>query len=263
MKTTQNSSLTDKTPILEEASNRYVGRRFLMKVWGPYACFTRPEFKTNRVSYDVMTPAAARGIITAIYWHPGVEYVIDRIWIAKPIRYVNITKNEYKKPGSMAKAKKQFEQVIHTPSEAYYETRQSLESLPRSNAILKDVCYYIEFHMELNEAMDWQTDAVQTEADFFGKHMSILRKRMKRGGCYHRPYFGMREYPAYFEPADKPPEPIPEFRGTRSFGYMLGDMDYTEIYQPGRKKPVSPKPMFFLSEVIDGCMTIPREVRKW
>lgn len=79
MKTTQNSSLTDKTPILEEASNRYVGRRFLMKVWGPYACFTRPEFKTNRVSYDVMTPAAARGIVTAIYWHPGVEYVIDRI----------------------------------------------------------------------------------------------------------------------------------------------------------------------------------------
>lgn len=263
MKTTLSVSIADKIPILDETSKHEQKRPFLLKVWGPYACFTRPEFKTNRVSYDVMTPAAARGIVTAIYWHPGVEYVIDRIWIAKPIQYVNITKNEYKKPGSIAKAKKQFEQVIHTPSEAYYETRQSLESLPRSNAILKDVCYYIEFHMELNASMDWQTDEVQTEVDFFGKHQSILRKRMKRGGCYHRPYFGMREYPAYFEPADTPPEPIPEFRGTRSFGYMLGDMDYTEMNQPGQKKPVSPKPIFFLSEVIDGCMTIPREVRKW
>lgn len=239
------------------------GKSFLLKVWGSYACFTRPEFKTNRVSYDILTPSAARGIVTAIYWHPGVEYVIDRIWIVNPVQYTNITKNGYKKPGSMAKAKKHFEQVITKQCETYYETRQSLESLPRSNAILKDVCYYIEFHMELNRNMQWQTNAVQTEREFFGKHWAILQRRMEQGSCYHRPYFGLREYPAYFEMAEEPPEPIPEFRGTRSFGYLLGDMNYTEMNQPNQTKPVTPTPSYFLSEVVDGCMTIPREVRQW
>lgn len=238
-------------------------RQFRLKVWGPYACFTRPEFKTNRVSYDILTPSAARGIVTAIYWHPGIEYVIDRIWVAKPIQYCNITKNEYKKLGSMKKARKSFEATDEDPQSIYYETRKTLESLPRSNAILKDVCYYIEFHMERNENAPWQTKSVHTEQEFFGKHQGILERRIRNGSYYHRPYFGVKEYPAYFEPAGQIPEPIPEFRGTRSFGYMLGDMDYTEYNHPKQTKPVSPKPLFFLSELVDGCMTIPREVRVW
>lgn len=238
-------------------------RQYLLKVWGPYACFTRPEFKTNRVSYDILTPSAARGIVTSIYWHPGIEYVIDRIWITKPIQYCNITKNEYKNLGSMKKAKNQFEALESDPQPFYYETRQTLASLPRSNMILKDVCYYVEFHMERNENAPWKTDSVQTEQEFFGKHQGILERRMRNGSYYRRPYFGLKEYPAEFELVQQIPEPIPEFQGIRSFGYLLGDMDYTEYNHPKRTKPVSPKPLFFLSEVVDGCMTIPREVRVW
>ncbi len=186
-----------------------------LKVWGDHACFTRPEMKVERVSYDVMTPSAARGILESIHWKPAIRWVIDRVHVLKPIRFQSIRRNEV---GSKAPAGK-----IKTAM-----NRGSLEGLhllvdedrqQRASTVLTNVAYVIEAHFQLTG----KADAEETE----GKHLDIFNRRASCGQCFHQPCLGTREFAAKFAliPADVPlPTAIDE---TRDLGFMLWDIDHT------------------------------------
>ena len=216
-----------------------------VEVWGEYACFTRPEMKTERVSYDVMTPSAARGLLESIYWHPGLKWVIDRIHVCSPIRFTNIRRNEVKDTVSLKKA----EAAMRTgqAKELYLSAAKSIQQ--RASMILQDVHYVIDAHFDMTDKA--------APGDNAGKFQDIVKRRLERGQCYSAPYFGTREFPAHFRRcAERPPCPE-ELRGTRDLGWMLLDMDYTD--------PQNITPRFFRASLIDGVMSVPpwdsKEVR--
>ena len=216
-----------------------------VEVWGDYACFSRPEMKTERVSYDIMTPSAARGLLEAVYWHPGLKWIIDKIYLMKPIlltrqqpercdiRMTSIKRNEVKIKNSVHNAKK----VITSGSGDLY-LNTSKERSQRTALILKDVHYVIEAHFEIG--------ADAHEEDNAGKFQDIMRRRLKRGQCYHQPYFGTREFPAYFrEWEGGSVETIPL---TKDLGYMLYDLNYSEA------KNI--RPMFFHAQLTNGVLDL-------
>lgn len=178
-----------------------------LKVWGDYALFTRPEMKVERVSYDVMPPSAARGILEAIYWKPSICWVVDQIHVLKPIRFENVRRNELSKKASLSlKTMEQGDQPVYQFIEVDRQQRASL--------VLKNVAYIIEAHFEFTGKED--TDP--------GKHLAIFERRVKNGQCFHRPYFGCREFPAHFDWCDEIPKS--ELTGEQSLGFMLHDIDY-------------------------------------
>ena len=207
-----------------------------VEVWGDYACFTRPEMKTERVSYDVMTPSAARGLLESIYWHPGLVWVIDRIYVCRPIRFTNIRRNEVKDVISARKVKT----VMETgQGELYLATPESIQQ--RAAMVLQDVRYVIDAHFEMTERA--------APGDNPGKFQEIIKRRLKRGQFYSMPYLGTREFPAHFCLCDKLPPCPKELKGTRDLGWMLWDMDYSD--------PQNITPKFFRASLVDGVMTVP------
>jgi CRISPR-associated protein Cas5d len=181
-----------------------------LKVWGDYACFTRPEMKVERVSYDVMTPSAARGILEAIYWKPAITWIIDRIHVLKPIRFDNVRRNELasKIPlGTVRKAMKDGSSPIGLFIE---DDRQQ-----RAAMVLRDVAYVIEAHFDFNGNEDNNT----------AKHKKIFERRAGKGQCFHRPYLGCREFPAHFGLIEG--EGPPSFHtGEQDLGFMIHDIDF-------------------------------------
>ena len=177
-----------------------------LEVWGDYALFTRPELKAERVSYDVPTPSAARGILDAIYYHPGLVWRIDRIYVMKPIRFMSIMRNEVKSKASIGKA--------------FIDRKNDITQ--RSSLVLCDVRYVIEAHFDMTEKA--------TTEDNPGKFQDIVRRRIERGQCFHSPYFGCREFPVSFRMwKGGTPETIHE---TRDLGLMLYDLEYGEDITP-------------------------------
>ena len=152
-----------------------------VEVWGDYACFSRPEMKVERVSYDVMTPSAARGLLEAIYWHPGMKWVVDRIHVCAPIRFTNIRRNEVKDTVSARKA----QTVMEKGGELYLATPDSIQQ--RAAMVVRDVRYVIDAHFEMT--------ARATPTDNPGKFQDIMRRRVEKGQFYHQPCFGVREFP--------------------------------------------------------------------
>lgn len=201
-----------------------------IEVWGDYACFSRPEMKTERVSYDVMTPSAARGIVEAVYWHPGLRYHIDRIFLLKPIRFTNVRRNEVKSTllssAALAAAKGGTPPVLYT----------SQDIQQRAALILRDVHYVIECHFTMTDKA--------SASDNAGKFQDILRRRLQKGQCYHQPCFGCREFPAYFrEWTDRE---IPTVDVTQDLGFMLYDIDYSD--------PQNLIPQFFRARLVNGVL---------
>lgn len=210
----------------------------LVKVWGPYACFTRPEFSTERKSYEIITPSAARNILQAIYWHPGVQYTIKTIWVRKPIRFTNIRQNEV---SDVALAGKILRTASSGEGDLYLATSSCIQQ--RMSTILRDVEYYILAHVSLDN------DAVK-RGYTMGKVSALLTRRLENGGCFNQPYFGLREFPAYFEQcsiADIPPCPT-SLKGEKDLGVMLYDMNYTD------KKNIYPQ--FYHPIMVDGCVEV-------
>lgn len=160
-----------------------------IEVWGERALFTRPELSVERVSYDVITPSAARGLIESIYWHPGMRYTIDRIHVLNPIRFTNVRRNEVK---SKALASSIRSVMTHGGELPYINTKEDIQQ--RASLILTDVRYVIEAHFEF-------TDRAKPE-DNPGKFKDIIRRRLDRGQCYSTPYFGTREFAAHFKACD-------------------------------------------------------------
>jgi len=213
-----------------------------LKVWGEYACFTRPEMKVERVSYDVMTPSAARGVLEAIYWKPAIRWVIDRIHVLNPIRFMNIRRNELasKIPPTNIKAAMKGGAK---PLQLFIENDRQ----QRAAMILRDVAYVIEAHFEYTGYED-NND---------GKHLDEFNRRATKGKCFNQPYLGCREFSANFRLLEAG-EPLPpsKFRGTRDLGYIVHDIDFANDMQP----------RFFRAEMCDGVITVPpfkaEEVKK-
>lgn len=211
------------------------------EVWGGYALFSRPEMKVERVSYDVMTPSAARGLLESIYWHPGLLWVIDRIRVCSPIRFTNIRRNEVK---STVNARAVRTVMERGQGELYLSTSEDIQQ--RAAMVLRDVRYVIEAHFEMTEHA--------APGDNPGKFQDIMRRRLEKGQFYSCPYLGTREFPASFRiPAEIPPCPE-ELRGTRDLGWMLLDMDYSD--------PSNITPEFFRAVMTDGVIEVPPRGRK-
>ncbi len=207
-----------------------------IEVWGDYACFSRPEMKVERVSYDVMTPSAARGLVEAIYWHPGMRWVIDRIRVCSPIRFTNIRRNEVKDTINARKVKIVMEQGRGA---LYLATPESIQQ--RAAMVLRDVRYVIEAHFEMTEKA--------APGDNPGKFQDIMKRRLERGQFYHQPCFGVREFPAHFRACKEPPSCPEELKGERDLGWMLLDLNFSN--------PESIEPQFFRAVLRDGVLEVP------
>ena len=206
------------------------------EVWGDYALFTRPEMKVERVSYDVMTPSAARGLIEAVFWHPGLKRWIDKIHVLAPIRFTNVRRNEVKAKvlGSNVKAA-----IGGGDAPLYISTVQNIQQ--RASLVLRDVRYVIEAHFEMTENA--------APGDNPGKFQDIVKRRTRKGQFYHQPCFGCREFPAHFRWCEELPPCPKELLGERDLGWILWDMDYTN--------PEDIRPLFFRGTLRDGVLEVP------
>ncbi len=212
-----------------------MGYGIRLEVNGPYALFCRPEMKAERVSYDVLTPSAARGILEAIYWKPEIKYYIDRIHVCNPIRFTNIRRNEV---GSKILASSVLS-AMNGGSVPYLSTHEEIQQ--RASMLLRDVRYVIEAHFTLT--------GKGGERDSEEKHYAILSRRIKNGQCFHQPCFGNREFPASFRLFEG--EYVPTHytnTGEKDLGFMIFDMDYSD------KENISP--MFFRAVMRDGVIDV-------
>ena len=205
-----------------------------VKVWGEYALFSRPEMKVERCSYDVITPSAARGILEAIYWHPGMKWVIDKIYVQKPVQFTSIRRNEVK---SKISSNNVLPVYNGADKPLYISTKSDI--VQRASLLLRDVSYVIEAHFEMTEKA--------VESDNPGKFKDIIMRRLKRGECYHTPYFGCREFPANFCLCED--EKIETaYSGEKDLGFMLYDMDFSDLDNI--------QPMFFRALMKDGVINL-------
>ena len=184
-----------------------------LEVWGPYALFSRPELKVERVSYDVPTPSAARGLVEAIYFHPGLRWHIDKIYVLNPIRFVSVRRNEVASKISGHNVR----QAAQGGGQPLYLAAPQ-EIVQRASLLLQDVHYVIEAHFDMTDKA--------APSDNPGKFQDIVTRRMERGQCFHTPYFGCREFPAAFR--RWPGGPVPAIDETRDLGLMLYDVDSTD-----------------------------------
>jgi CRISPR-associated protein Cas5d len=204
-----------------------------LHVWGEYALFTRPEMKVERVSYDVITPSAARGIIEAIYWKPEICWRVDRIHVLKPIRVMNLRRNEVASKiaaGPVAKAMKDGRGRLGMNVE---DERQQ-----RAAVVLRDVAYVIDAHFEIVGGDDNP-----------GKHLDQFNRRARDGQCHTRPYLGCREFDCHFAliEGELPPSELSADQRDRDFGYMLHDIDFKNGMTAG----------FFHARMSSGVIDVP------
>jgi len=197
-----------------------VGFGIRLKVFGDYACFTRPEMKVERVSYDVITPSAARGIIEAIYWKPAIRWVIDKIYVMNEIKFTNVRRNEVSQKISSSKVSGA---INGNDSQFFQDITKDRQQ--RAAMVLKDVCYVIEAHFEMTE----KAGAEDTPE----KHYNIALRRIRQGQCYHQPCLGTREFAAKFEMVEN--EDSKGFYSDEKdmdLGWMLWDIDFQNDMTP-------------------------------
>lgn len=207
-----------------------------MKVWGDYALFSRPEFKTERASYEVLTPSAARGILEAVHWKPAIRWVIDRIRVLRPIRFETIRRNEVSGKAPYATLRRAAQGEADVPHLVVEDDRQQ-----RAALVLRDVAYVIDAHFEMTSRAG--------PSDTPAKHIEMARRRIARGQCAWQPCLGTREFTAFFGPPD--PEDVtgvPDgLAGERDLGWMLHDIDFAADMTPH----------FFHAVLRDGVLEVP------
>lgn len=211
-------------------------KAYCLEVSGDFACFTRPEMKVERVSYDVITPSAARAVFEAILWKPAIRWHIRRIEVLRPIRWINLRRNEV---GSVVSTRN-VETAIRTGTGdlgLYIED----ERQQRAGLFLRDVAYRLHADLEVRPEADPGASPL--------KYQEMFERRARKGQCVNQPYLGCREFAAAFRPvtdlASEPP-PIAE---TRDLGFMLYDLDFSN--------PADPKPRFFRARMDAGVVTVP------
>lgn len=223
----------------------YYDKEFCLEVWGPYACFTRPELKVERVSYDVITPSAARAIFEAIFWKPAIRWQVTKIEVLNPIKWVNIRRNEVGAVGSK------------NPTPIFIEDKRQ----QKNSLFLQDVRYRIWAKLEFipqwkrqdskNPSIEGEEGELLRKDENPGKYNAMFERRASKGQCFNQPYLGTRECVASFRLVDIEKEqlssPIAE---CRDFGIMLYDMDFDS----NAKKPDA---MFYRAEMENGVIIVP------
>ncbi|MCB0639239.1 MAG: type I-C CRISPR-associated protein Cas5 [Lewinella sp.] len=208
---------------------------FCLEVQGDYACFTRPEMKVERVSYDVITPSAARAIFEAILWKPAIAWRIHKIEVLNPIRWINIRRNEVGAVLPVSNVTKAMNGGA-APALFIEDNRQQ-----RAGLFLRDVAYRLHASFELTEKVGTSDNA--------GKFAEIFRRRASKGQCFNQPYLGTREFSCAFrliEDAQNEPIPITE---NRALGWMLYDLDFSDSDNP--------RPLFFNANMQQGVIDVP------
>lgn len=223
-------------------------RTYCLEVSSDFACFTRPEMKVERVSYDVITPSAARAVFESILWKPAIRWVPTKIEVLEPIRWVSVRRNEV---GSKASINS------HGIYADEPEVRQQ-----RAGLFLRDVKYRLYAHFEMtgrdhrpnyphlsNIVQDAEEEPLHRQPNTPEKFLNMFERRAKKGQCINQPYLGCREFACDFRLIEKPenePAPINE---TRGLGWMLYDMDYSNL--------ADPMPRFFDAQMVKGSIKIP------
>ena len=224
-------------------------RGFCLEVAGPYACFTRPEMKVERVSYDVITPSAARAVFDAILWKPAIFWRIKKIEVLEPIRWISVRRNEVGKVASPRSSGIFIE-----------EDRQQ-----RAGLFLRDVKYRLHAEFEFippdkrrkvfNPVPDWLVDPIEVvdlkrPDETPAKYAAMFERRAKKGQCFNQPYLGCREFSCNFRLVDPEKEPATPIPDTRDLGWMLYDMDFSDSSDI--------KPQFFRAQLESGTIDLTR-----
>ncbi len=201
------------------------GKTFRLYIRGPNACFTRPEMKVERVSYEVPTPSAMRGILEAIFWKPAFRWVIERIDVLKPIRWETIRRNEIG--------------TTQSPRSNYLIVEERRQQ--RASLVLKDVAYIVHAHQELTNK--------EPEGNDIKKLMAMFERRAGKGQCFHRPYLGTREFAVTDFRLLEAGETIEPIDQSKDLGWMLYDLDFSN--------PKNPQPLFFHAVMENGSVCVP------
>lgn len=236
-----------------------------LHISGDFACFTRPEMKVERVSYDIITPSAARGVLEAIYWKPQIRWVIERIHVLKPIRFTNIRRNEVGAKASAPSATAMKGEIVPILGMMADDpkTRQQ-----RATTLLRDVAYLIEAHFEILDFCFEKGGPQLPARDCEGKHLDMFNRRARAGQCFHQPCLGNREFPARFSLIEEndsiPGSELPPEQLNKELGWMLHDIAYLpadkrakDSFLTGRGKRVRTEPRFFNAKLENGIVEVP------
>lgn len=242
----------------------FFDKTYCLEVWGDYACFTRPEMKVERVSYDVITPSSARAIFEAIFWKPAFYWKIKKIEVLNPIKWINLRRNEVgavandSSDGVFIEEKRQqraglflkdvryriYADLVFIPPKKRKETANPLPE------------YLIESQEKTNLAERKLTEEHPNENP--AKYNSMFERRAKKGQCFFQPYLGCREFSCFFKLVDTESEPVVPISETRDLGFILYDMDYSN--------PNDIRPAFFRAKIENGVINVPEwdseDVRK-
>jgi CRISPR-associated protein Cas5d len=213
-----------------------MGYGIVVRVCGDYALFTRPEMKVERVSYDVITPSAARGIIEAIYWKPAIRWVIDKIHVLNEIEFTNIRRNEVSEKISESSARR----IMNGAKEPFYLSSNDYRQ-QRAAMVLKNVDYVIEAHFDIIQEKAGPEDTVE-------KHYNMALRRLRKGQYYSPPCLGTREFGARVELIEGDEIPKSKLSGRQDLGWMLYDLDFSN--------PQDIQPKFFKAEMQDGVIDL-------
>lgn len=220
----------------------YTDKKYCLEVWGDWACFTRPELKVERVSYDVITPSAARAIFEAIFWKPAIHWQVTKIEVLNPIKWTTIRRNEV---GAVASKSPIFIE----------DKRQQKNSL-----LLKDVHYRIWAKLKFtpqwkrketkNPLIDNEEQELLRKDENPMKYYQMFERRASKGQCFTQPYLGCREFAANWKYIDGTEQLAPPLAEDRDFGIMLYDMDF----EGNLKKPDA---MFYRARMEQGVIVVP------
>lgn len=211
-------------------------KTFCLELAGTHACFTRPEMKVERVSYDVITPSAARACFEAILWKPAIRWHVRKIEVLKPIRWVNLRRNEVASVVSTRNVETAMKSGKGNLGICIEEDRQQ-----RAGLFLRDVAYRVHAELEFLAARDPQSNAA--------KYVEMFERRASKGQCVNQPYLGCREFAAAFRLVADPTGESTPIAETRELGFMLHDLDFS--------KPTDPQPRFFQAQLINGVVQVP------
>ena len=245
-------------------SDKYNHKPFCLEVSGDYACFTRPEMKVERVSYDVPTPSAVRAVFEAIFWKPAIRWQVTKIEVLNPIKWISVRRNEVgalmsdRSPGLFIEDNRQQRAGLFL-RDVKYRFYAVLEYIPveqrknNKHTVVPEFLWELEekeFIQEEMKAWEEKSDTVRND-ETPGKYLAIFERRATKGQCFNQPYLGCREFSCKTfklieNPESEEQKPIAE---TRDLGFMLYDMDFTNINDP--------RAMFFPSKLENGVVTVP------
>lgn len=230
-----------------------------LHVSGDFACFSRPELHVERLSYEAITPSAARGILEAIYWKPQIAWRVDRIHVLNPIRFTTIRRNEVAVKASERNARSAMNAGSGDIGILIEDHRQQ-----RAATLLREVAYVIEAHFDILDRRFERGGPEMSENDAAGKHLDMFNRRARLGQCFHQPYLGTREFPARFSLVEGslPTSQLPDDQRNRDLGLMFHDFVYIpdpkgKVVESNQRRRLRAEARFFHARLRDGVMDVP------